>query len=85
LLADTTLSHIVVEHKDRCSRFGVAYIRTLLTMQGRYLVIINETEEDYDDLLQDFVVIVTSLCDRLYGCRRASRKATQLLAVLEVN
>lgn len=26
LLADTSISHIVVEHKDRCSRFGVAYI-----------------------------------------------------------
>jgi putative resolvase len=30
LLADTSISHIVVEHKDRCSRFGVAYIQTLL-------------------------------------------------------
>jgi putative resolvase len=30
LLADTSISHIVVEHKDRCSRLGVAYIQTLL-------------------------------------------------------
>jgi predicted site-specific integrase-resolvase len=84
LLADPAVSHIVVEHKDRCSRFGVAYIQTLLHTQGRELVIINEAEEEAD-LLQDFVAIITSFCARLYGRRRASRKTTQLLAALEVD
>ena len=85
LLADTSISHIVVEHKDRCSRFGVAYIQTLLRTQGRELVIINEAEEEQTDLMQDFVAIISSFCARLYGRRRASRKKTQLLAALEVN
>lgn len=85
LLADTGISHIVVEHKDRCSRFGVAYIQTLLHTQGRELVIINEVGEGQEDLMQDFVAIITSFCARLYGRRRASRKKTQLLAALEVN
>ncbi len=84
LLADTSISHIVIEHKDRCSRFGVAYIQTLLKTQGRELVILNEAEEGQDDLMQDFVAIITSFCARLYGRRRASRKTTQLLAALEV-
>jgi putative resolvase len=85
LLADTSSSHIVVEHKDRCSRFGVAYIQTLLKTQGRELVIVNEAEEGQEDLLQDFVALITSFTARLYGRRRASRKKTQLLAALEVN
>ncbi len=85
LLADTSSSHIVVEHKDRCSRFGVASIQTLLTTQGRELVIVNEAEEEQTDLLQDFVAIITRFCARLYGRRRASRKKIQLLAALEVN
>jgi putative resolvase len=85
LLADTGISHIVVEHKDRCSRFGVSYIQTLLATQGRELVIINEAEEGQEDLMQDFVAIITSFTARLYGRRRASRKKTQLLAALEVN
>lgn len=85
LLADPSISHIVVEHKDRCSRFGVAYIQTLLKTQGRELVIINEAEEEQADLMQDFVAIITSFCTRLYGRRRASRKKTQLLAALEGN
>lgn len=84
LLADTSISHLVIEHKDRCSRFGVAYIQTLLKTQGRELVIINEAEEGQEDLMQDFVAIITSFCARLYGRRRASRKKTQLLAALEV-
>lgn len=89
LLADTSMSHIVVEHKDRCSRFGVAYIQTLLKTQGRELVIVNEADNEADngqeDLMQDFVAIITSFTARLYGRRRASRKKTQLLAALEVN
>ncbi len=82
LLADTSISHIVVEHKDRCSRFGVAYIQTLLHTQGRELVIVNEAEEGQEDLMHDFVAIITSFCARLYGRRRATRKKTELLSVL---
>src|SRR5215469_510779 len=85
LLADTSISHIVVEHKDRCSRFGVAYIQNLLKTQGRELVIVNEADNGQEELMQDFVAIITSFCTRLYGRRRATRKKTQLLAALEVN
>lgn len=83
LLADTSISQIVVEHKDRCSRFGVAYIQTLLKTQSRELVIVNEAEEGQEDLMQDFVAIITSFTARLYGRRRASRKKTALLSVLQ--
>ena len=85
LLADTSISHIVVEHKDRCSRFGVAYIQTLLKTQERELVIVNEVEEGQEDLMQDFVAIITSFCARLYGRRRATRKKSHLLAALEAD
>jgi predicted site-specific integrase-resolvase len=85
LLADTSISHIVVEHKDRCSRFGVAYIQTLLTTQERELVIVNEVEEGQEDVMQDFVAIITSFCARLYGRRRATRKESHLLAALEAD
>jgi predicted site-specific integrase-resolvase len=85
LLADTCISHIIVEYKGRCSRFGVAYIQTLLKTQDRELVMVNEADEGQEDLLQDFVAIITSFCARLYDRRRASRKTTQVLATLEGN
>jgi putative resolvase len=88
LLADTSISRIVVDHQDRCSRFGVAYIQTLLQAHGRELLIVNEADEEpadeeQADLMQDLVAIITSFCARLYGRRRASRKQTQVLAALE--
>src|SRR2546428_4133959 len=83
LLANPQISQIVVEHKDRASRFGVAYIQTLLAMQGRELVVVNTADTAEDDLMGDFLAIITSFTARLYGRRRAKRKTEQVLAALE--
>src|SRR5712691_7088071 len=83
LLADPRISQIVVEHKDRASRFGVAYIQTLLSMQGRELVVVNTADTVQDDLMSDFVAIITSFAARLYGRRRSKRKTEQVLAALQ--
>ena len=66
----------------RCSRFGVASLQTLLTTQGRDLVIVPEVGVFLFDLRHDLVAISTSCCARLSGRRRASRKQTQWLAAL---
>ena len=85
LLANRDIHRIVVEHKDRASRFGVAYIQTLLAMQERELVIVNTADTAQDDLMGDFVAIITSFAARLYGRRRAKRKTEQVLAALQHN
>ena len=85
LLADPTVTRIVVEHQDRASRFGVAYIQTLLATQGRELVIANEAENGEDDLMGDFVAIITSFTARLYGRRRAKRKTQVVLQCLQAD
>ena len=85
LLANREIGRIVVEHKDRASRFGVAYIQTLLSMQDRELVVVNTADTTQDDLMGDFVAIITSFCARLYGRRRAKRKTEQVLAALQQN
>ena len=85
LLANREIGRIVVEHKDRVSRFGVAYIQTLLAMQERELVVVNTADTAQDDLMGDFVAIITSFCARLYGRRRAKRKTEQVLAALQQN
>src|SRR6266568_9240111 len=83
LLADLSITHIVVEHKDRASRFGVAYIQTLLAVQKRELVVVNTADTVEDDLMGDFVAIITSFAARLYGRRRAKRKTALVLAALQ--
>jgi predicted site-specific integrase-resolvase len=82
-LADASITHIVVEHKDRASRFGIEPIRTLLQVGGRELVVVNEVAGGEEDLMEDFAAIITSFVARLYGRRRARRKTAEVLAALE--
>ena len=91
LLTDPTITLIVVEHKDRLTRFGFNYIERLLAMQGRQIEVINPStgsgqalaENGKEDLIQDFVSIVTSFCARLYGQRRSRRKTERIIAELQ--
>ena len=82
LLTDPSVSVIVVEHKDRLTRFGYNYLEQLLKMQGRRIEVINLAENGKEDLIQDFVSIVTSFCARLYGQRRSKRKTERLVSEL---
>lgn len=75
---------ILVEHKDRFSRFGVNYIENLLNQTNRKLYIINDKQDNTpEDLMQDFVSIVTSFTARLYGLRRSKRKTEKLIEELK--
>ncbi len=79
LLKDSNVTRIVVEHKDRLTRFGFEYIKLLFNGE---IVIINEVVEDEKDLMQDFVSLVTSFCARLYGHRRSKRKTEAIIREL---
>ncbi len=83
LLMDKTVTIIVVEHSDRFCRFGMNYIQKLMEMQGRRVEIVNKQSNDRDDLMQDFVSIITSFTARLYGQRRTKRRTEQLIKELE--
>lgn len=82
LLKDDSIKIIIVEHKDRFSRFGINYINLLLEKQGRKLEIINEVNNDTEDLIQDFTSIITSFCTRIYGKRRCKRNTEKLIKQL---
>ena len=74
---------IVVENKDRLSRFGFMYIKQLLEKQGCKVIVINEATEDKEDLVKDLVSVIYSFCARLYGMRRAKNKADKVKKALE--
>lgn len=82
LLMDESVKMIVVEHSDRLARFGLNYIKKLLELQGRRIEIVNEQNNDRDDLMQDFVSIITSFCARLYGLRRNKRRTEKIIEEL---
>jgi putative resolvase len=83
LLKDPTMTRIVVEHKDRLTRFGFRYLETLLELSGRHIEVVNLAENDREDLLADLVAIVYSLAARLYGQRRAKRKTEAIVKELQ--
>lgn len=83
LLLDKSITRIVVEHSDRFSRFGMNYISKLLESEGRKIEVINQSESDRDDLMSDFVSIITSFTARLYGLRRSKRRIERIIRELE--
>lgn len=83
LLKDPSLNVIIVEHKDRLTRFGFNYLETLLALQNRRIEVVNNTDNPKDDLMADFTAIITYFCARLYGLRQTKHKTEQLIKELE--
>jgi putative resolvase len=82
LLADSTITHIVVDHQDRATRFGFRYIETLLQQQGRTIEVVNQAENGKEDVMIDLVAIIAAFASRLYGPRRAKRTLETIVNVL---
>jgi predicted site-specific integrase-resolvase len=73
---------IIVEHKDRLARFGVNYIDVLLNKLDKKIEVINECDNQKEDIMQDFVSIITSFCSKIYGLRRSKRKTEKIISEL---
>ena len=73
LVADHTVGTIVVERRQRLSRFGFEYVEAALAGRGARILVMEEAELE-DDLVRDVTEVMTSLCARLYGRRSARRR-----------
>ncbi len=82
LLCDSNIKCIIVEHKDRLTRFGFEMLEEALRASNRKIIVINETEYK-EDIGQDFVDLITSMCARIYGKRGAKNRATKALKAIE--
>ena len=74
LLADPTVTAVVVEHRDRLGRVNTELVESALSAHGRRLVVLDDDEVD-DDLIRDMVEVLTWFCARLYGRRSARNRA----------
>lgn len=83
VLSDKECTKIVVEHKDRLTRFGFQYLDTLLAQKNVAIEIVNDVETDKEDLMQDLISIITSMCARYYGQRRSKRKTEKIIEALK--
>lgn len=85
LLYRTDYDLLVVEHKGRLTRFGFKYLEIIASLQNFKIVVVNSVEdnEGEEDIIQDLVSIVTSMCARIYGKRRSKRKTEKIIQELK--
>jgi putative resolvase len=81
-LTDASIGVIVVEHRDRATRFGMIYIEHLMQMQGRRLEVIFPSDTD-NDLVDDFIAVITSMASQLSGRRTSTRRAEKIKQCVE--
>ena len=74
LLADPTVTAVVVEHRDRLGRMNTELAESALAAHGRRLVVLDDGEVA-GDLVRDMVEVLTSFCARRYGRRPARNRA----------
>lgn len=74
---------LLVEHKDRLTRFGFNYIELFLKSHNKKIEIINAVNTNKEDLIQDFISIITLFCTRIYGQRCSRRKTEKLIKELK--
>lgn len=80
ILQDNKYDKIIVEHKDRLTRFGFNWIQ-LLT--GNRIEVINEAKEKDEDIVKDLISIIHCFSARIYGLRRSQRFDTKIRQVIE--
>jgi putative resolvase len=80
LLAKRDFDVLLVEHKDRLTRFGFAWFEATCPFR---IEVVNRPEDDTHDLMEDLVAILTSFSARLYGQRRGRKKTEAAIAALK--
>ncbi|MCK9416626.1 IS607 family transposase [Candidatus Dojkabacteria bacterium] len=75
---NSNIPYIIVENKDRLTRFGFNYIKVLFNRLNINIIVINHTDDDKQDLMKDLISIITSFCGRIYGLRRAHTMAINI-------
>lgn len=83
IISNPSPLRVVVEYKDRLTRFGFRYIEFAIKNNGGEIIVINTKKNDKEELMEDFVSIITSFCARIYGKRRSERKNLAIKEVID--
>ena len=85
LFNDNSFDIIIVEHKDRLTRFGFNYLEHLFNNNNQKIEVINHVDNADEDIIDDFTSIITSFCARIYDKRRSKYKSTKMIGELNEN
>lgn len=79
ILKENKYDKIIVEHKDRLTRFGFNWIQLLTDNR---IEVINETKEKDEDLTADLISIIHCFSARLYGLRKSQNVKNKIKKVI---
>jgi putative resolvase len=82
LLSNNKITTIIIEHKDRLTRFGFNYLKNLLNRLNVNIIVANESNDIVNDITNDFISVITSFCARIYGKRRTKRQTENIIKQL---
>jgi predicted site-specific integrase-resolvase len=68
---------LLVEHRDRLTRFGWNYF-SILERLGQHVESINISDDKNTEIVDDLISIITSFCGRIYGSQR-KKKTEQII------
>lgn len=68
---------IVVENKDRLTRYGFEFVKNMFSLLNTEIVVINQTEQTTDSL-QDLISVIYSFCAKTYSKRKRKKKQLKL-------
>ena len=76
---------VVVEFRDRLTRFGFQYLERYFNSQGVRVEVVEEAEKSYvEEMIEDFVAIIMSFAARIYGLRSQKFKRIKKFVAQEI-
>ena len=75
LVINKQVNKLVIEHKDRLTRFQFNFIKKMFESYGCEVIVINGTDiSNEEELATDMISLLASFSGKLYGKRSAERK-----------
>ena len=75
LIIQKKINKLVVEHKDRLTRFQFNFIKKMFESYGCEVVVINDIDvSSEEELATDIISLMASFSGKFYGRRSAERR-----------
>jgi excisionase family DNA binding protein len=86
LVIDKKITHVVIENKDRLTRFQYNFVEKMFGSYGVKVICIDKPDDEGDkEFINDLMMIIASFSGRLYGARSAKHRKEQKLKQQELD
>lgn len=82
MIKNDEVERVVVSHKDRLMRFGYEMFESICQMHHVQIVVLDQSNQELEkELLEDFISLITSFSEKIYGKR--SHKNKKIIEILK--